>query len=102
MRYCVEQETLARQSSLEAAGLSSDTLRIPGIAHSSVLRYPFPIGTDGNLVQERFQANVVPKLKDFFPKPIEAPTAVLVFEKTPYLHHPYDDKHALEIFDLNI
>jgi hypothetical protein len=100
MRSCLARETAERESLFLKAGLSVDTLRIPGIIHSSILRYLSPIQTNGELVQEQFCTNVLPRLKGMFPKPVTAPTAVLVCERTPYLHHPYNDKYALETLEL--
>ena len=100
MRSCLAQETSARQSLFLKAGLNVDTLMIPGIVHSSILRYPSPIKTNGELVQERLRKNVLPRLKEVFSKPMTASTAVLVCERTPYLHLPYDDRHVLETFEL--
>ena len=100
MRFCLARETSDRQSLFLKAGLNVDTLKIPDIVHSSILRYPSPIKTNGELVQERLRKNVLPRLKEIFPKPMTASTAVLVYERTPYLHLPYDDSHALETFEL--
>lgn len=100
MRSCLALETNDRQSLFLKAGLNVDTLIIPGIVHSTILRYPSPIKTNGELVQERFRTDVLPRLKEIFPKPWTASTAVLVCERTPYLHLPYDDRHALETFEL--
>jgi hypothetical protein len=100
MRSCLARETVERESLFLKAGLTVDTLRIPGIIHSSILRYPSPIQTNGELLQERFRTNVLPRFKEIFPKPVTASTAVLVCERTPYLHHPYDDKYALETLEL--
>lgn len=100
MRKCLADETKERQSQLQQAGISVDTLRIPGIVHTSFLRFPAPIASNGLELQERFQALVLPRLKQLFPQPITAHTAVLVCERTPYLHHPYDDRHALLSIEL--
>ena len=100
MRSCILNETMSRQEQLRQAGISIDTLRIPGIVHSSVLRFPVPITTNGEVVQERFQRNVLPRLEAIFSVPITATTAVLVCERTPYLHHPFDDRHALQVVEL--
>lgn len=100
MRCCIRNETMSRQAQLRESGISIDTLRIPGIVHTSVLRFTAPIVTDGNVVQERFQENVLQRLKDFFPTPITVTTAVLVCERTPYLHHPFDEHHALQVVEL--
>lgn len=100
MRTCIQNETMKRQAELQEAGVIVETLRIPGIVHTSFLRFPFPITTKGEIVQERFQTNVLPRLRDMFGKPITADTVVLVCERTPYLHHPYDDLHALITIDM--
>jgi len=100
MRSCIQQETLQRQEQLQQAGISVNTLRIPAIVHSTVLRFTNPIITDGQVVQERFRRNVLPRLSGIFNKPITATTAVLVCERTPYLHHPYDDRHAIKVIEL--
>ena len=68
MRRCIREETMARRDQLENAAISVDSLRIPGIIHSSVLRFPFPVTTDGNVVQERFQRLVLPRLDEMFSK----------------------------------
>jgi hypothetical protein len=101
MRKCIREENRVRREQLEQAAISVDTLRIPGIIHSTVLRFPFPIVTDGNAVQEGFQRLVLPRLDEMFAKTtVEVDTAVLVCERTPYLHHPYDERHALETLSL--
>jgi hypothetical protein len=100
VRTCLALEIVERESLFLKAGLPVDTLRIPGIIHSSILRYLSPIQTNGELLQERFRKTVLPRLKEMFPKPVTASTAVLVCERTPYLHHPYDDRYALETLEL--
>ena len=100
VRCCLQEETLRKQTQMEEAGVNVDTLQIPRIVHSTVLRFPSDITTNGEAVQERFQTNVLPRLTEIFTKPITANTAVLVCERTPYLHHPYDDQHALKTIKL--
>jgi hypothetical protein len=47
MRSCLARETVERESLFFKAGLTVGTLRIPGIIHSSILRYLSPIETNG-------------------------------------------------------
>lgn len=47
MRSCIEKETMQRQAQLQEVGISVETLRVPGIVHSNVLRFPYPITTKG-------------------------------------------------------
>lgn len=65
-------------------------LSVPSIVHSTFLRYYSEPTTPGEAVQQRFRDTVLPKLSDFFPRPIEVPVTKLVCERTPYMHIPHD------------
>uniref|UniRef100_A0A7R9WQC8 Uncharacterized protein n=1 Tax=Craspedostauros australis TaxID=1486917 RepID=A0A7R9WQC8_9STRA len=67
---------------------------IPNIVHSTFLRFQSVPLSEGAVVQERFKADVLPKLKDIFPKPITAKWIKMACEWTPYMHIPDDDHHV--------
>jgi hypothetical protein len=68
---------------------------IPGIIHSTFLRFSQVPRTPGETVQERYLSNVVPNVSKIFHAPILAKTVKLVCESTPYMHVPDDEQHVL-------
>jgi hypothetical protein len=85
MRDCLKQAAAKR--GMEISG-------IPSIIHSTFLRFSQVPQTPGEVVQERFQSQVIPNAKEMFDKPINITTAKLVCESTPYMHIPDDDQHT--------
>ena len=77
---------------------------IPGIIHSTFLRFSSAPQTPGEKVQEAFRSRIQEKIgKEFFriadgdeTAPfLQADTVRLVCESTPYMHLPNDDEHVL-------
>jgi hypothetical protein len=95
MRQCIRTAAKQLEPQLTAAGVSIDTLKIPGIVHSTFLRFYQVPTTPGSIVQERFQTQVVPLLEQMFPVPYPVTVAKLVCERRPYMHIPDDDHHVL-------
>jgi hypothetical protein len=85
MRTCLANESLKRGMKIH---------KIPGIIHSSFLRFSQVPATDRATVEERFQSKVLPRLKDVFSQPFIAKDAKLACEKTPYMHIPNDSEHV--------
>jgi hypothetical protein len=95
MRQCIQTAAKQLEPQLQAAGVSLDTLKIPGIVHSTFLRFYQVPTTPGKVIQERFQEQVVPKMQEMFPVPYPVTAAKLVCERRPYMHIPDDDHHVL-------
>jgi hypothetical protein len=85
MRTCLANEALKSGMKIP---------KIPGIIHSSFLRFSKVPFTDGATVQERFQSKVLPRLNDIFSQTFVAKDAKLVWERTPYMHIPNDSEHV--------
>jgi hypothetical protein len=85
MRTCLANEAPKRGIKIH---------NIPGIIHSSFLRFSRVPSTAGATVQERFQSKVLPKLKDIFSQPSVAKDVKLACERTPYMHIPNDSEHV--------
>jgi hypothetical protein len=68
---------------------------VPNIIHSTFLRFSKVPQTPGYLAQERYQANVVPEVRNIFKQSFPAKVCKLVIESTPYMHVPDDDNHVL-------
>jgi len=84
---------------------------IPGIIHSTILRFSTVPKTPGNQVQKKFGSAVREKIgKDFFPNSgneedknnfvIVADTVRLACESTPYMHFDADEEHVLWSYEL--
>jgi hypothetical protein len=95
MRQCIRTAAKQLEPQLTAAGVSLDTLKIPGIVHSTFLRFYQVPTTPGPVIQERFQEQVVPRMTEMFPVPYPVTAAKLVCERRPYMHIPDDDHHVL-------
>ena len=98
MRICIQAEMEGRQQQLIRAGIDTDTLSIPGIIHSTFLRFYEVPETPGVQVQESFQKYVKDEIATFFPDSIYVPHAKLVCERTPYMHIEDDEHHVLATF----
>lgn len=97
MRRCIQVVTLELKSQgwfQDFPGVSPDSLRIPGIIHSTFLRFYSLPTTPARTVQERFREKVIANLSEFFPDPIIIDVSKLVVERTPYMHIPHDDRHV--------
>lgn len=86
-------------------------MRIPGIIHSTFLRFSRIPQTPGGEVQEKFRSKILGKIGSKFfgtgdkngngnenentPFLLQANTMRLVLESTPYMHIPNDDEHVL-------
>ncbi|VEU43120.1 unnamed protein product [Pseudo-nitzschia multistriata] len=71
---------------------------IPGIVHSTVLRFSRVPATPGETVQERFRSGVLQRLgTDLFAagSAIASDTVRLADETTPYMHFAPDEDHGL-------
>jgi len=86
IRGCLQQVAARRDLNIFA---------IPGIIHSTFLRFSQVPTTTGHLIQERYQKIVVPHIQKVFLEPIVATTIKLVVESTPYMHIPDDEEHCL-------
>lgn len=102
MRKCIriicEQEHVRER--MKKNNISIDTLHLPNIIHSSFLRFYKVPNTPAALVQERFRETVLPRLREFFPNQVRAPTVTLVYQCTPYMHIPPDARHIVRTFTL--
>lgn len=97
MRRCLKTVTMELDKEgwfRHYPGVAASSLDIPGIIHSTFLRFYSVPTTPGQAVQKRFREKVVSHLSSFFPDPIEVPVSKLVCEKTPYMHIPHDDQHV--------
>jgi hypothetical protein len=95
MRQCIQTASKQLEPQLQAAGISLDTLSIPGIVHSTFLRFYQVPTTPGPVIQERFQQHVLSRMTQMFPTPYKVTAAKLVCERRPYMHIPDDDHHVL-------
>mmetsp|Transcript_18129 Transcript_18129/g.25547 ORF Transcript_18129/g.25547 Transcript_18129/m.25547 type:complete len:107 (+) Transcript_18129:148-468(+) len=101
MRRCIAEETLKHQKELQSVGIGIQTLSIPGIVHSTFLRFRKVPTTRGEIVQSKFETHVLPQLKQtFFSKPITLTDVKLVCERIPYMHIPVDDHHVFDVYNL--
>ncbi|OEU20156.1 hypothetical protein FRACYDRAFT_260248 [Fragilariopsis cylindrus CCMP1102] len=85
-----QQQQAQSQSQLEAQAQVQifPPITIPGIIHSTFLRFSRIPKTCGKIIQERFQSEVIPNLH-------VSNTVNLVCESTPYMHIPADDQHII-------
>jgi|AntRauTorckE5430_2_1112549.scaffolds.fasta_scaffold19398_1 hypothetical protein len=77
--------------------LNHRKLSVPGIIHSTFLRFGRVPMTDGMVVQERFK-EAVKGLVESFGK-MEVHCTRLVIERSPYMHIPFNDQHVLTSFE---
>lgn len=115
IRNCLRQAH-GKANANATANRTSSTSKlpsIPGIIHSTFLRFSSVPQTPGEQVQEIFRSKIAGKLgTEFFsstnqdtdadadtaattPLVIQAKTVRLVLESTPYMHMPNDDEHVL-------
>lgn len=102
VRQCIREACIDEAKTFQDANLSPTTLSVPGIIHSTFLRfYQTPV-SDGSDVQDKFQSMVLPKLHNFFPPnpPREVRVMRYVCERTPYMHIPNDDDHVFASYEL--
>lgn len=106
VRDCIREAAASVVASLdedasltdEARGAVVTMLRdiaVPGIIHSSFLRFWKQPKTPGEDVQEKLQATVFPRLEEIFPDAYSVTDLRLVIEKTPCMHIPNDSDHVL-------
>ena len=95
MRICIQAETDARREHLADVGIDPKTLSIPGIIHTSFVRFHALPETPGEEIQEKFQDLVISNITKFFPDPVAVPQVKLVCERTPYMHISDDARHVL-------
>eukprot|EP00536_Pseudo-nitzschia_multiseries_P006803 jgi/Psemu1/193891/e_gw1.149.64.1 len=109
IRSCLRKAAAAEAvlSGSTAAPLHPETYpTIPGIIHSTILRFSSVPKTPGTRVQEKFRSEVLAKIgKDFFPTNcdeedtnnfvIVANSVKLACESTPYMHFEADEDHIL-------
>src|SRR3569623_1022996 len=94
IRSCLRSVCQDEVLLFEQEGLDSSTLDIPTIIHSTFLRFYAAPQTPGQVVQERFHEQVLPKLHEFFPEPFHVPIATFICERIPYMHIPFDADHV--------
>ena len=97
----------AIRNCLRTASTEASIPIIPGIIHSTFLRFSRTPQTPGEKVQEAFESKIKGRLgTDFFhdadsttssrkPLVLRANTVKLACESTPYMHIPKDDEHVL-------
>ena len=95
MRECIQSTADEMKEELEHNGVSTDTLTVPSIVHTTMLRFHREPKTPVEIVQERFARQVLPRLHEFFPARWQVDTFTLVCEQMPYMHIPADDKHIV-------
>jgi len=100
MRRCIDEQVLQNGESLKAAGIDRSTLSIPGITHSTFLRFNKVPNTSGEMVQSRYKELVAPKLAQLFSEPLTLTDARFICERIPYMHIPNDKDHVLDVFEL--
>ena len=91
MRDCIRQQ--AQKDDIPIWG-------IPGIIHSTFLRYAQVPKTSGKVAQANFQSNVIPMAQQILQEPIELTCAKLVCESTPYMHITDDNEHTFLTLEL--
>ena len=99
MRKClmtVDQEQQQQQQKKKSWKIHS----IPGIIHSSFLRFYREPKTDGVVLQDLYQSKLIPAIPKRFGRVIEVSKIHLVCETTPYMHLPKDGPHVLCTIDL--
>ena len=74
---------------------------IPGIIHTSFLRFASEPTTNGGTLQEQFQQKVLPAIHGIFPRKVLVSKVHLVCETTPYMRVPMDDQHVVWATDLS-
>jgi hypothetical protein len=97
MRECLiaaEQE----QQEQEQSAWKIDS--IPGIIHSSFLRFSQQPKTNGEVLQEQYQSKVIPAIHKIFDRAIKVSKIHLVYETTPYMYLPKEGPHVLSTIDL--
>ena len=82
------------QAVKDLSHLQVEPFGIPDIIHTTFCRFVAKPNAQRSVVQEMVAKNVVPRLVDYFPRPIIVPTCKLVSELRPYMHIPHDDEHA--------
>ena len=88
-------------SNSNAQTLPLPPLLIPGIIHSTFLRFARTPHTPGEKIQDRFQSDVVPKVgscfhnKESVGADATVDTLKFVCERRPYMHVPDDARHVL-------
>ena len=75
---------------------------IPGIIHSTFLRFGGKPSTDGKVIQDRFQSLVMKNMENIFNKSVSIDSVKLVVEKKAYMHIPSDEGHILESSELSL
>lgn len=80
----------------ERLGSSWTIHSIPGIVHTTFLRFAEDPKTNGEVLQEQFQTTVLPVVPGIFDRTVSVSKAHLVCETTPYMR----DKHAIWTIDL--
>ena len=88
-------ESVVAQEEREGANIPWKIHSIPGIIHTTFLRFSREPKTCGESVQRQYQANVVPIIHAIFPMVVSVPQVYLVCEATPFMHIPKDDNHVL-------
>ena len=78
--------------------LNNRELTVPGIIHSTFMRFGRIPKTNGVLVQERFgEINI----KELFERTkIEIDSVRLAIERYPYMHIPFNERHVLSSFEM--
>lgn len=86
IRQCLQETSLQRRMNICA---------VPGIIHSTFLRFSKCPATLGGTIQERYQTNVVPQVRTIFgTTPFTTNSVKLAIESSPYMHIPDDQDHV--------
>ena len=97
IRSCLASEASEKNHSTESP---LKIHSIPGIIHSTFLRFNRIPSSNGELVQSRLQSKVLPALHDTFSGRVIYSDVKLVCERIPYMHIPNDKRHVIASFPL--
>ena len=102
MRQCLqiavgEEEAASKDLHRDVSSNASliEGFSVAPIIHTTFLRFNRVPDTPGAVVQERFQANVLPRLLEFFPRHLVLSSASLICEDKPFLHVRPDKNHVI-------
>lgn len=94
------QEEYDKFSKKNPASLNHRDLIVPGIIHSSFIRFGRAPKTNRVHVQQKFEEDAQ-QIKDHFGK-VQVDSVRLAVERIPYMHIPFDDKHVLTSFQSSV
>ena len=88
-------EVIVAEEEQKVAGIRWKIHSIPGIVHTTFLRFSSEPKSCGDSVQRQYQSKVVTVIEHIFPMVISVPQVYLVCETTPFMHIPNDEDHVL-------